>query len=219
MKFVGEPAVTQTRTGFVIPLIERSTFVSVVFASCSSLLLSWFPYSVVTQASVLVSMTLVAPPTDANLGFRVASPGGPIACRLQLSAADFLRYAAFILPMFVSLQCFAASVFARPAPITTAVFGQHWTLPGMAEAIVSVPSSTIKTPQQFTVALQEHLHMHPIEVITATSEAIAGARLIGTQQFILIHGQVAPTGLTVRVKSVDAGFSRMLGAIAQNALK
>jgi hypothetical protein len=53
----------------------------------------------------------------------------------------------------------------------------------------------------------------------AASEAIAAGRLIGTQQFILIHGQVQPAGVTLRVKSVDAGFSHTLAALAQAALK
>ncbi|MDR3738359.1 MAG: hypothetical protein P4L40_04995, partial [Terracidiphilus sp.] len=50
------------------------------------------------------------------------------------------------------------------------------------------------------------------------SEAIAAARLIGTTQLILVHGQATPAGVTVRVKSVDAAFSRALVAIAATAL-
>jgi hypothetical protein len=57
----------------------------------------------------------------------------------------------------------------RPAAaVTTPMFGQQWTQPSMAEAVISIPGSTAKTPQQFVSALQESLHMHPIEIIAAS---------------------------------------------------
>jgi hypothetical protein len=174
---------------------------------------------------VLIFMSLIAPPANATFNARLSSSPA-LTAQLPLTPADFLRPA---------------------AGVTTAVFGGHWTAPGMAEAVISVPGSSVKTSPEFVTRLQDNLHMHAIETIAAStyafrcfcsvpvspvwghvlavkwlwaaSETIFSGRLIGTQQFILIHGQVAPAAVTVRVKSVDINFSRALAAIAQAALK
>jgi hypothetical protein len=52
----------------------------------------------------------------------------------------------------------------------------------------------------------------------AASEAIAAGRLIGTKQFILLHGQIVPGGLTLRVKTADAGFTNTVAKLCQAAL-
>ncbi len=55
-------------------------------------------------------------------------------------------------------------------------------------------------------------------VCLPASEAIAAGRLIGTRQFILLHGQVAGGAVSLKVKTVDAGFTRALAVLAQGWL-
>ena len=53
----------------------------------------------------------------------------------------------------------------------------------------------------------------------SASEAIAAGRLIGTRQFILLHGQVAGGVVSLKIKTVDAGFTRALAILCQGWLK
>lgn len=90
IKTTGEPAVAQTRGGFTIGGIERGGFVRPMPIRC---VYACPIHHLHVQASVLMSMTLIAPPTEANIAFRVATPSTPpLIGRLQFTAADFLRY-------------------------------------------------------------------------------------------------------------------------------
>ncbi len=56
----------------------------------------------------------------------------------------------------------------RPAAaISTMLFGQHWSTPGMQEIGFSVPATVVTTVQQLMALLTDKLHIHPVETIAA----------------------------------------------------
>jgi AP-4 complex subunit epsilon-1 len=93
----------------------------------------------------------------------------------------------------------------RPAQMDTPAFGGMWTQPTMvAEGVQVVQgSSQVKTPADLMARLGPLLGMHPVQMIPATSEAIAAGRVMGTQSIVLLHSRVGPTALEARVKTQD----------------
>lgn len=108
-----------------------------------------------------------------------------------------------------------ASDTLRPAPIDTATFGSSWGAHAQ-ERKVAFASKTINTPDAFMDAAQRVLHAHGVEKLSATFEAIAAARLMGTQQLVLFHARIARAGgVELTVRSQDGGFSGNVAQVAQ----
>jgi hypothetical protein len=153
------------------------------------------------SAAVVVKFTISNVPAPTSAAFRVLADGlpGPVDAVMPLPTHLLLR----------------------PAELDTPAFGSKWTSPTFAAAasLVISPGATQGswTLDRFAAQLPR-LRLHAIESIARTSEAIAAAQLMGTQQFALVHAKVAPAEVRLTVKSANQAFSNAVAASLKDAL-
>ena len=107
--------------------------------------------------------------------------------------------------------------FLRPIQLATDAFGSKWPQHSCEQKISASPSN-VRSPSDFMAAMQSHLHLHPVQSIEATQEAIAVGRLAGTSELTLVHGKISAAGVAVTIRSRDATFTQAVAMAAKTAL-
>lgn len=108
-----------------------------------------------------------------------------------------------------------------PMKIVTAQFGQQWgSCP--ATSPVSVNSANVLNLDQFMKKCAE-AGLHNVEAIGATNEGICAGMFNAGTLLVLVHGKVAPAGLTskldITVKSTDSTLSGSLALYLQTMMQ